>query len=145
MAVHNERYGMATSFDNPCPDAQHGCVTPRMNLQPVLAGARLEGEGQAHSVEAQELDAPHDRLEVLGDCVGSLPQAVHHGGVCLKAEPVNALDCQRFPVGTCSHPMTSPADPLCHAPWMPRCLRSIPAAGRSVCGKGGREGSKLEL
>ena len=55
------------------------------------ASTRLEGEGQAHCVETQELEAPDHGLEILREAAAAGPQPSHHGRRGLKAEPVHAL------------------------------------------------------
>ena len=51
--------------------------------------AYLEGEGQANGVEAHQLYAPGHSVKILGDGIGSLPQAVHSCGACLESKPAN--------------------------------------------------------
>jgi len=54
--------------------------------RPQRAGARLEGHGHPHGVEAQGLDPVHDGQKVLGDRAVADPQAPDHL-VVVKAPP----------------------------------------------------------
>ena len=56
-----------------------------------MIASRLEGEGEADGVEAQQLHAPDDGGEVLRQAGAARPQAAHHGRARLKAEPVQTL------------------------------------------------------
>ena len=69
-------------------------------LSVTMAQAHLEGEGQAHGIEAEQAHAPDHCLEVLREAAAAGPQARHHRGGRLKAEPVQALQhaaCARRP------------------------------------------------
>ena len=86
------------------------------------AAAHLEGHGQPHGVEAQQLHAVRDGAKVLRQRAGPLPQPVHKRRAGLKAKPARTLPQQR--PGLEPSLFEAPHDACSQLP-RPRCPRSL--------------------
>lgn len=60
----------------------------------------LEGEGKTDCVEAQQLYAQGNMLEILSERSRPLPQPVNGCNCCLESKPIDSLDGEGLAIDT---------------------------------------------